>query len=237
MMHLNYSRMLLAIMVAAIVTVASPAGAQLLGKYRFRLEPFCNVVTLSVEQQGDIYVLTGFDDRCGASVRAAVTGTAYFNPNGTSGIGLTTIRPDGISTQDTVTINSTTLSGTWTDTASGIGGAFTYNPSSVSGTPRPVINAATKIIVSRLDYTVPGGGGYAGGRAVQCPTGYHATGGGATGGAGLGVSILLSAPNSTVRGLGNNLLDGDVPDAWYVYVRNDNAGTLDVHAYAVCVAP
>jgi len=237
MIRLSYRRMLLAVMVVAIVTGASPAGAQELGTFRWRFAPFCNVVTLSVVQQpGEVYALTGFDDRCGASVRAAVSGTAHLNPDGTIGMGLTIIWPDGLSTRDAVVLNST-LSGTWTDTASGSGGAFTYNPSAVSGTPRPIINAATKFIIKRLDFTVPGDGGFAGGRAVECPTGYRATGGGATGGVGLGVSLLLSAPNSKLRGLANNPVDGDIPDAWYVYVRNDNTGTLDVHAYAVCESP
>jgi hypothetical protein len=95
---------------------------------------------------------------------------------------------------------------------------------------------APKPIIKRLDFTIPAG--FAEGRSVQCPSGAFATGGGATAGVGLNVVLLLSAPNSSARGLANNPEDGDRPDAWYVYVRHDNkTGSVDAHAYVVCVSP
>jgi hypothetical protein len=94
----------------------------------------------------------------------------------------------------------------------------------------------TKSIIKRLDFTISAG--FAEGRSVPCPSGAFATGGGATAGVGLDVVLLLSAPNSSARGLANNPEDGDRPDAWYVYVRNDHKTlSVDAHAYVVCVSP
>ncbi len=52
------------------------ATAQPLGTFRWQQQPYCNVFTVSVEQNGGIYTLDGFDDQCGAAVRAAVAGLA-----------------------------------------------------------------------------------------------------------------------------------------------------------------
>lgn len=59
--------------------MAAPVGAQTLGTFRFQLQPYCNVVTLTIVQQGAQYQLTGTDDQCGAGPRA-VTG-AFPNPS------------------------------------------------------------------------------------------------------------------------------------------------------------
>ncbi len=131
-------RVALSILAAAALSGVAPAQAQTLGTFRWRTAPFCNVLNLSVSQQGDVYVLSGFDDRCGASARASVTGMAYPNLDGTIGIGLTTIRPDGLTYHDAVVVSSSTLSGTWTDPEAGDSGAFLFNPVYVSGLPRPV---------------------------------------------------------------------------------------------------
>ena len=70
-------------LVIAGVMVAGPAWGQSLGTFRWQLQPYCNVVTVNVEQQGSAYVISGSDDQCSsAGGRAAVTGTAFGNPDG-----------------------------------------------------------------------------------------------------------------------------------------------------------
>jgi len=113
----------------------SEVGAQNIGTFRWQLAPFCNTLTLAVEQRGSVYLLTGYDDRCGASVRSSASGTAHLNPNGTIGMGLAIVRPDGFSTETTVTISAATFSGTWAD-AYGGAGTFVFNPAAPAGPQR-----------------------------------------------------------------------------------------------------
>ena len=46
-------------------------AGQEFGPARWQLAPFCNVVTLGVEQQGAAYGLTGWDDNCSGPHSAA----------------------------------------------------------------------------------------------------------------------------------------------------------------------
>ena len=74
--------------VAAVLTVlvsVMPAGAQTLGTFRWQLQPFCNVVTVTVTQSGAVYTLDGYDDQCGAPQRAPLVGLATPNPDGSIG--------------------------------------------------------------------------------------------------------------------------------------------------------
>ena len=52
-------------------------------------------MTLILVHEGVVFTLDGFDDQCGASERASATGTAFFNPDGTVGIGLTVVLAPG----------------------------------------------------------------------------------------------------------------------------------------------
>ncbi len=127
-----------ALLIAIIVGPVTEASAQVIGTFRWQLAPSCNVVTLTVEQRDSGFLLTGFDDQCGAPVRAAATGTAHLNQDGTAGIGFTVLRPDGRSIPTTVILNLVTISGTWTDAYSN-SGTFTFNPPSpAAGSPRTI---------------------------------------------------------------------------------------------------
>ena len=43
------------------VSFIAAANAQPLGSFSWQLQPFCNVLTVSVTQQGNIYTLDGYD--------------------------------------------------------------------------------------------------------------------------------------------------------------------------------
>src|SRR5262245_48663384 len=104
--------------VVCTLLVTSLANAQPLGTFKFQLQPYCNVVSLSVTQNGALYRLEGTDDQCGATTIAAATGLAFFNPNGTIGFGLTIVAtPGGAPVTLDATISASTLSGTWRDSA------------------------------------------------------------------------------------------------------------------------
>ena len=115
------------------------AAAQPVGTFRWQLRPYCNVMTLNVVQQGDVFTLDGFDDQCGASERASATGTAFFNPDGTVGIGLTVVlAPGGTSVHVNARIQIANASGSWLDSA-GNSGTFDFTPGPGTGGPlRPV---------------------------------------------------------------------------------------------------
>jgi len=132
-----------AVMVAA---GAAPGDAQSLGTFRWQLQPYCNVVTVQVEQRGAVYTLDGFDDQCGAAQRATVVGLATPNPDGSIGFGLHLVAPGGRALDVQARITLAALGGTWNDSA-GESGAFTFGtstggpvrPFSVTGLPRQSI--------------------------------------------------------------------------------------------------
>lgn len=154
---------------------AAPADAQPLGTFSWQLQPYCNVVTVSVTQTGGIYTLDGFDDQCGGAQRAAVTGLASPNPDGTIGFGLTIVAaPSGVPVHVAARITLAALSGTWND-STGASGAFAFG-ARTGGGPRPPAAlpgaqiapgsiGVTQVNTSQVQARVTG----------QCPAGQFAT--------------------------------------------------------------
>ena len=64
-----------ACLVATVVISGGRADAQPLGTFRWQLQPYCNVVTVTVIQQGAVYTMDGYDDQCGAAQRAPLVGS------------------------------------------------------------------------------------------------------------------------------------------------------------------
>jgi hypothetical protein len=131
------ARLACAVMLVASALVTT-SDAQSLGSFRWQLQPFCNVLTLTVVQQGQNYTLDGVDDLCGTTpARAAVRGLAYLKTDGSIGFGLTLVlEPSGAPIHLNAVIALSTLSGSWQDTA-GNSGALVYNPAIAPGSPRP----------------------------------------------------------------------------------------------------
>lgn len=123
--------------VAMFLGTIGSASAQPVGTFRWQFSPYCNVVTVSIVQQGPIYVLSGVDDNCGTGNASSASGTAFINPNGGVGIGLTTVTTTGINLTSSIQISPATLSGTWSD-SDGNSGNFTFSPAvPAAGPPRP----------------------------------------------------------------------------------------------------
>jgi hypothetical protein len=117
---------------------SSSALAQSLGTFRWQLQPFCNVITVNVTQQGAIYVLDGTDDRCGnGNQPGSAVGIAYLTPQGLLGFGITTVLPGGTPVHTEATLSLSSLGGTWRDSA-GNSGAFVINGALPGATPRPL---------------------------------------------------------------------------------------------------
>jgi hypothetical protein len=121
-----------AIVVAA--GLVTPASAQSLGTFGFTLQPFCNVVTLTVVFEGGTYNLYGSDDACGlTNERLPARGRIAPNQDGTLHIAFTVTRPNGIAVETSIrnfTVGPYT--GSWTDSA---GNSGTSGLVGLSGTP------------------------------------------------------------------------------------------------------
>jgi hypothetical protein len=136
---------------------ALPARAQVLGTFSWQTQPYCNVVSVTVIQQGSSYELQGSDNLCGAGV-APVSGLAILGGPGVT-MGLTVAYPSGRAAHLTAAISIATVSGTWSD-ADGNSGAFAFGQASGGG-PRPEPAAATGITVNQFSPTVFAGTGSA----------------------------------------------------------------------------
>jgi hypothetical protein len=122
----------------ALWCLSAPVNAQPVGTFRWQMQPYCNVVTVNVAQQGGLYTLDGTDDRCGAAQSASAVGLAFLNPSGSVGFGLSIVLPGGTPIHVEATITMTSLNGTWRD-STGNSGAFIFTPGAGSGgAPRPV---------------------------------------------------------------------------------------------------
>ena len=153
------------VLVYASAGGVSPAQAQGLGTLGWQLQPYCNVVTMTVTQNGNVYTLDGYDDQCGAATRAALVGLATPNPNGTIGLGVTITTPTGAAVHVDATITLPAASGTWRDSV-GHSGTFAFG-ASTGGNPRPPVVPSSPSTAAT--YTAPqtfNGGISAGGTAI-----------------------------------------------------------------------
>lgn len=150
------TRHALASVAAAAVILASSAAsasAQTIGTFPFALQPFCNVISLTVTLEGNTYRLAGWDDGCGATVRQPVFGTIAPNGDGTLHLGFTTIRSTGIGVETSIrNLAIGPYTGAWTDSAGNAGTAVIVGISGAPGTggarPGPTSTIAANSITS-----------------------------------------------------------------------------------------
>jgi hypothetical protein len=139
------------------VLFSAPAYAQILGTFSWQTQPFCNVVSVTVIQQGGTYQLAGTDSLCGTGT-AAVTGTAALGGGGVV-MGFTVALPSGRAAHISATLNLSTLSGTWLD-ADGNTGPFAF-AANAGGSARPTPTSSAVITVTQIAPSVYGGNGTA----------------------------------------------------------------------------
>ena len=140
------------------LALTAPAAAQTLGTFRWQLEPYCNIVSVTVVQQGGHYLLDGTDDQCGGGARSSVNGLAFLNADGSIAFGLTLVAPTSTPVHIAATMSLATLSGGWQ--AGALFGPFTFTPGAGSGGALlPLIGGTISEIVAGVGLT---GGGSAG---------------------------------------------------------------------------
>jgi hypothetical protein len=127
-------------LISALLTAAAaswfsaPAAAQALGTFTWRMSPFCNVLALTVTQEGAGFRFVGYDDDCGASRRGPVSGSAVLNPDGTVSLGVLILSPTAPSIV-TASIDPSTLGGSWND-LDGNSGSLIFGVSGPQPGPR-----------------------------------------------------------------------------------------------------
>lgn len=145
--------------IAALVGVVlgatnAPVQAQTLGTFTFHLQPYCNVLTLTVSVDGPLVGrVIGFDDACGAPVHTAVSGSATLNADNTIGLSLFSVTADGRASHITIVVTPDVFSGPWRDNDNQ-SGVFAFGaPSPQGGAPRPI---AQRIDLAELQRRVTG---------------------------------------------------------------------------------
>lgn len=132
-------RSIVPLMFVAALAMAAPANAQTLGTFRWNTAPFCNVLNVTVIQQGAVFQLIGFEEQCGGNPSLPVFGTALIQTDGSIWVGWTTVMEDGRGLVTRATLSTPDFNGTWSDN-SGESGTMTFNPGpveSLPGGPRP----------------------------------------------------------------------------------------------------
>ncbi|MEP7116521.1 MAG: tail fiber domain-containing protein [Acidobacteriota bacterium] len=138
------------------LALASGAQAQSLGTFRWQLQPYCNVISVNVIQQGSVYTADGFDDQCGGPQRAPLVGLVTPNPDGTLGMGLNVVTvPGGRGLQVDARFTLANLNGSWSDSA-GHTGTFAFN-ASTGGSPRPAPSSGGAAIPGAFSLLADGG--------------------------------------------------------------------------------
>ena len=156
-MHLSRRIWVLVFAGVLLGGAAADAGAQVLGTFRWRMAPYCNVLTLTAVQYGPAIQVSGFDDKCGLQPRDPVTGSVFLD--GAAGVGhLGLIDTDGLTSTIRFTVNLSSLSGTWVDN-SDRGGDFTFNPSAAPGDMRPIARDLwAYVVASGIGFHATSGG-------------------------------------------------------------------------------
>jgi hypothetical protein len=115
-----------AVVTLGISLATASANAQVLGTFNWQMQPFCNVVTLTLTAVPTGFTLDGYDDQCGATTRGAAVGIGVFNTDGTVGVNFTIVTsPAGKGVQVSARVSPANGQGTWADSV-GNSGTFAF---------------------------------------------------------------------------------------------------------------
>lgn len=124
---------------AAVLALAAPVAAQsVFGTHTWQLQPYCNVITLTLSPSPGGAEVAGFDNLCGASDRASAVGMASVNATGQVTLNVTIVTaPAGRPVHVTAVVDVRSGGGVWTDSA-GNTGTMVYGRSTGGLPPRPI---------------------------------------------------------------------------------------------------
>lgn len=144
-MTLTPQRLFVTLVLMALVGT-SPVSAQVFGTFTWQMQPYCNLVTLTLTQVPGGYTIDGSDNQCGAAKVGGAGGMALINPDGTVGLEFTVVTaPAGKAVHVSASLSPATGSGPWNDSVGNSGTLALGAPG--SGSPRPLpasgVSAAT----------------------------------------------------------------------------------------------
>ncbi|MGE0462223.1 MAG: hypothetical protein AB7Q16_12705 [Vicinamibacterales bacterium] len=126
----------------ALFALMLPAlsAAQTIGTFHWRMEPYCNTLTLTVVQDAAGIRVQGVEDLCEfIYVPQAVEGSAVLGSDGIAWVGLSTGVPGGFTFEGnrvTLSIDTATLNGAWADDAGRSGTLLRVSTPRSSGVQR-----------------------------------------------------------------------------------------------------
>jgi len=119
--------------------VSAPVAAQsVFGTHTWQMQPYCNVVTLTLSSSPGGAQIAGFDNLCGASNQASAVGMASPNASGQVTLNFTIVTsPAARPVHVTAAVDVRTGNGVWTDSG-GSSGTMVYGRTSGGLPPRPI---------------------------------------------------------------------------------------------------
>ena len=130
-------RLALGVTVLMFISV-SGASAQVFGNYAWQMQPYCNVVSLTLTTTAAGYTLDGVDDQCAGANKASAVGVATFNAGGLVNLNFTIVTaPSGKAVHVAAIVNPANGNGTWTDSV-GNSGTFAIGVSTPGLPARPL---------------------------------------------------------------------------------------------------
>jgi len=116
------------------------SAAQTIGTFHWRMEPYCNTLTLTVVQDAAGIRLQGVEDLCDPIYTPQpVEGSAILGSDGVARVGLNTGYPGGFTVEGNrviLGIDVSTLNGSWSDDAGRSGSLLRVSTPTSSGTQR-----------------------------------------------------------------------------------------------------
>lgn len=106
-----------------LIAVCAPAASgQVLGTYSWQMQPYCNVVTLTLTSAPAGFTLDGVDNQCGATNQASAVGVASFNASGNVTLNFSIVTaPAGKPVHVSAVVSPANGGGTWTDSVGNTG--------------------------------------------------------------------------------------------------------------------
>lgn len=120
----------------ALAAGASSASAQVFGTFNWQMQPYCNVVTLTLTSVTGHFTLDGSDAQCGAAKKASAFGIGVFNADGTVGLNFTIVLPNNGSVDVAASVSPADGQGTWSDSV-GNTGTFAFSGATAGLPVRP----------------------------------------------------------------------------------------------------
>lgn len=133
-----------------VATLATPASAQVLGSFPWQMQPYCNIVTLTLTTAPAGFTLDGTDDQCGATNKASAVGVASFNQSGNVTLNFTIVTaPAGKPVHVSAVVSPANGAGTWTDSVGNTGTfAFFSSTPGLPARPLPASGLPASIITT-----------------------------------------------------------------------------------------